>query len=1005
MADEPKVQKTPQGQFVTEAPETTAPSVKHNLFGYGWGTWLGNPNERYGYLVSSLNVPINIKLEMLCDEVIALCMAFTGATLVKARREIQCADEKKQRFFDALFRQWEQEFILQANVGIALGSLGLVKQWRFATPQPVAVDDPPVWTGAATPYIITGFEMLYPTSSTPKFDDKGRHFQGMDTQDGPLDVFYSLWLTFRQELAFGAYGGVGRLEHCYKQWWLKNFGTDLYVVALQKQANRVVQASYPPGVDPKSGKSNQTIALEVGDSVRSGATVAIPSDTYTTIGLDGEERASTVQKWGLEFLEGAGSMQAFHEIDDHHDKKMAMGYFIPPQSLFDVTGGQLGSVTSAEVLAGIAAEILMQDAADIDRHLNEYVFPAISTANFPDTSPRVTVRTTGLAQDSRAALTEMLKALIGQHPDAQYFDLRAAMERLEFPLKSEEQVAQEQAEAKKAEEQKAAAAAEKQQAAMELLKQQQGGQPEGDMNENPPAKPEPPVQADITDEGKVVVAGNPLQPWPDKDVPVDEKDAAAAVLWWRDFAPAGFKGLLDAASAEGLNAYDDNDIDLGGPGSGNWAHVGRKGQVGGSATRETGMTVAKGKDWLDRYEKAAGKPHPLAVEIANAKKGSKAERLKEIQDEIISIEQRIVNIAAERLDLKKQYADRKINVLQYQKAAAELKREEEDLEKLHTDLTAELNKISAEPELKPEPEPEPEPKPLTAQQQAAAIRQQLLAPDKREAEVAGIKAKLDGLQPALQQVENELTAIKAKYGWSYAKFKDDPEYAAINARRSKIYDEINVLYKEREVLTQAITADARQLLRVENPIQVEVRYKSSFKGDARAEAVARGLAEFRNMVSSQPDREQYVTFRKAGKGRASAEVNTPTINVTTSSGVSTIIHELGHWLENQNSFIQQQVYAFYDKRTQGEKTISMNTAIKQQNPGAYGGYASNERTRVDKFIHPYMGKDYVKGGGKRYATELLSMGLQMFYDDPRKLAREDPDYFDFIFAVVRGQTL
>jgi hypothetical protein len=64
-------------------------------------------------------------------------------------------------------------------------------------------------------------------------------------------------------------------------------------------------------------------------------------------------------------------------------------------------------------------------------------------------------------------------------------------------------------------------------------------------------------------------------------------------------------------------------------------------------------------------------------------------------------------------------------------------------------------------------------------------------------------------------------------------------------------------------------------------------------------------------------------------------------------------------------------------------------------------YSSRERTRVDRFIDPYMGKNYV-WGGRRYATEILSMGLEMYYSDPIRLAREDPEYFDFIYAVTRG---
>jgi len=57
----------------------------------------------------------------------------------------------------------------------------------------------------------------------------------------------------------------------------------------------------------------------------------------------------------------------------------------------------------------------------------------------------------------------------------------------------------------------------------------------------------------------------------------------------------------------------------GGPGSGNWAHIGRQGVVGGSAPRDSGMTISKGSDWLERYERVKGKPHPYALQLQKDK--------------------------------------------------------------------------------------------------------------------------------------------------------------------------------------------------------------------------------------------------------------------------------------------------------------------------------------------------------------------------------------------------
>ena len=110
-------------------------------------------------------------------------------------------------------------------------------------------------------------------------------------------MFYSLWLTLGQARAFGAYGGSGRLENVYKHWWIKNFGWDLYLVWLQKNANPAVLAEYPPGKD-SDGKKHQAIALGTGDSLRSGATVAVPSSVYSTVDqMSGDERVTAVRKW------------------------------------------------------------------------------------------------------------------------------------------------------------------------------------------------------------------------------------------------------------------------------------------------------------------------------------------------------------------------------------------------------------------------------------------------------------------------------------------------------------------------------------------------------------------------------------------------------------------------------------------------------------------------------------------------------------------------------------
>jgi len=434
------IAKAPEGQILPETPRTTAPSAQSQFFGT-YGYWLGDPERRYGRMTSARNIPERVKLEMLRDPVIALAMGFITASLVKAKRVVECPDEAKRRFIEAMFRAWEREFIIQASQAVALGSCGLIKKFRFQVPEPEEIGAPPVWNSSATPYIVEGFDQCYPVTSSARFDPKGRTFLGITTTDGDVDAFFSLWITMGKARAFGAYAGSGRLENAYKEWWAKHFGHDLYLVWLQKQINPAVMVGFPPGTDP-SGSSNRDVATAVGDSVRSGATVALASSVYTTTDqMTGGEEMSAVRKWTLAFLESARAVGEFHEIADHHDRKISVGMLIPPQAMQDVTGGDLGGPTSADKLTDIAEDLLMQDAADIDRHLNEYCLPIVERANFPPDSPRVRVRTVGLEPESRAQLFEIVRGLLGRlDVPPTYVDLMEALRRLNIP-QGEEMIA------------------------------------------------------------------------------------------------------------------------------------------------------------------------------------------------------------------------------------------------------------------------------------------------------------------------------------------------------------------------------------------------------------------------------------------------------------------------------------------------------------------------------------------------------------------------------------
>ncbi|MDD2444862.1 MAG: minor capsid protein [Caldisericia bacterium] len=146
-------------------------------------------------------------------------------------------------------------------------------------------------------------------------------------------------------------------------------------------------------------------------------------------------------------------------------------------------------------------------------------------------------------------------------------------------------------------------------------------------------------------------------------------------------------------------------------------------------------------------------------------------------------------------------------------------------------------------------------------------------------------------------------------------------------------------------------------------------------------------------VDGLPD-AQLMTLPRGG--RAFYDSATGVIHVPVSTDARTVIHEYGHHIEFKGRAAMEESLRFYRARTKGEPLRRLTDITGSV------GYRSDEVTRVDKFIDPYMGKFYGRGESMA-ATELVSMGIEMLYSDPVKLARQDPEYFVWIVNVVKGR--
>jgi len=155
------------------------------------------------------------------------------------------------------------------------------------------------------------------------------------------------------------------------------------------------------------------------------------------------------------------------------------------------------------------------------------------------------------------------------------------------------------------------------------------------------------------------------------------------------------------------------------------------------------------------------------------------------------------------------------------------------------------------------------------------------------------------------------------------------------------------------------------------------------------------VAEWLNTVVSrdvQPDRVTVynTTDDRAfhmGGGKKSG------IHISKHAGETTIAHEWGHRIEYDNPDIQEKRAKFYERRTAGEAEERLKDVTSLN-------YDDWEVTKKDDFIDPYIGKVY---RGRASSSEVISMGIQYLYDDPAEFAEKDPDMFDFVLGVIRGQ--
>jgi hypothetical protein len=164
-----------------------------------------------------------------------------------------------------------------------------------------------------------------------------------------------------------------------------------------------------------------------------------------------------------------------------------------------------------------------------------------------------------------------------------------------------------------------------------------------------------------------------------------------------------------------------------------------------------------------------------------------------------------------------------------------------------------------------------------------------------------------------------------------------------------------------------------------------------------------GVDIFARMVGPNKLDGQTISIIPGGLARPGYDFRNRRIVMNGADRTEDLIHELGHWFEHVVPDVLEQAIDFWRRRTVGD----IAEELRKLSPHA--GYLAREFTLKDDFYDPYAGKVYYRSGGSLprdprdsiFATEIVSMGMQRMYVDPAGFAQDDPQYFDFIWGLVR----
>src|ERR1700722_11955358 len=262
-------------------------------------------------------LPCSIMRDMTRDPTLAFALYYIETPLINASYSFESKDAQLAAAVDAAYRPINSDFKTKTCNALSFGYQPLVKRWKLGKLDGIYRDktsetpekDMPVWPSINVDALMwKTFLALPPENCLPRWTEEGNfngymyspvpipnpmmlgvaQTYGPQVLSGyPIPLEWSIWKVNERSKNFGSLYGGPRTQRAYRFWWSFWYRWALADRSFENKADPAKIVYFPTQVADALDVNNsaqetvynmQQQAIQIGNSIRSGTTVAFPGD-------------------------------------------------------------------------------------------------------------------------------------------------------------------------------------------------------------------------------------------------------------------------------------------------------------------------------------------------------------------------------------------------------------------------------------------------------------------------------------------------------------------------------------------------------------------------------------------------------------------------------------------------------------------------------------------------------------------------------------------------------